>query len=235
MVTVWGYASGPGWCVSCHIVHTRTHMVDCTYTVFGPLRDRAIIILSILRVTLYAWKTCWLTDLSRPEGPYIYRLVSHILCHIRLHIYLRLLIRLHWYEPLCTDTSRSSEAYLHTPTAYQTDLSCEAHDAGTHATLRIKSPANPGLILSSPNSVPLNYTTHYEITLPISHYDNYDQSQSNYSKFYLSQWFVQLIGISALANTRSIPCLWFLHRWYCGRHQAHQWVGEWEPRHLYWT
>jgi hypothetical protein len=32
--------------------------------------------------------------------------------------------------------SRSPEAYLHTPTAYQTDLSCEAHDAGTHATLR---------------------------------------------------------------------------------------------------
>ena len=30
--------------------------------------------------------------------------------------------------------SRSPEAYLHTPTAYQTDLSCEAHDAGTHAT-----------------------------------------------------------------------------------------------------
>jgi hypothetical protein len=66
--------------------------------------------------------TCWLTDLSRPEGPYIYRFVSHILSHIRLHIYLRLLIRLHWYEPLCTDTSRSPEAYLHTPTAYQTDL-----------------------------------------------------------------------------------------------------------------
>jgi hypothetical protein len=31
--------------------------------------------------------------------------------------------------------SRSPEAYLHTPTAYQTDLSCEARDAGTHATL----------------------------------------------------------------------------------------------------
>jgi hypothetical protein len=30
--------------------------------------------------------------------------------------------------------SRSPEAYLHTPTAYQTDLSCEAHDVGTHAT-----------------------------------------------------------------------------------------------------
>jgi len=30
--------------------------------------------------------------------------------------------------------SRSPEAYLHTPTAYQTDLRSEAHDAGTHAT-----------------------------------------------------------------------------------------------------
>jgi len=35
---------------------------------------------------------------------------------------------------VCTRMSRSPEAYLHTPTAYQTDLSCEAHDAGTHAT-----------------------------------------------------------------------------------------------------
>jgi hypothetical protein len=43
-------------------------------------------------------------------------------------------IRLHWYEPLYTDMSRSPEAYLHTPTAYQTDLSSEAHDAGIHAT-----------------------------------------------------------------------------------------------------
>jgi hypothetical protein len=30
--------------------------------------------------------------------------------------------------------SRSPEVYPHTPTAYQTDLSSEAHDAGTHAT-----------------------------------------------------------------------------------------------------
>jgi hypothetical protein len=36
MVAVWGYASGPGWCVSCQIEHTRTHLGDCTYTVFGP-------------------------------------------------------------------------------------------------------------------------------------------------------------------------------------------------------
>jgi hypothetical protein len=47
---------------------------------------------------------------------------------------IRLHIRLHWYEPLCTDMSRSPEAYLHTPTAYQTDLSCGDHDAGTHTT-----------------------------------------------------------------------------------------------------
>jgi len=70
----------------------------------------------------------------RPEGPYIYRLVSHIHNHIHLHIYLHLHMRLHWYEPLCTDTSRTPEAYLHTPTAYQMDLRCEAHDASTHAT-----------------------------------------------------------------------------------------------------
>jgi hypothetical protein len=31
--------------------------------------------------------------------------------------------------------SRSPEAYPHTPTAYQTNLSSEAHDAGTHATI----------------------------------------------------------------------------------------------------
>jgi hypothetical protein len=29
--------------------------------------------------------------------------------------------------------SRAPEAHLHTPTAYQTDLSSEAHDVGTHA------------------------------------------------------------------------------------------------------
>jgi hypothetical protein len=31
--------------------------------------------------------------------------------------------------------SRTPETYLHTPTAYQTDLSSEAHNAGTHATV----------------------------------------------------------------------------------------------------
>jgi len=37
-------------------------------------------------VTLDTSKTSLLTDLSRPEDPYIYRLVSHIHSHIRLHI-----------------------------------------------------------------------------------------------------------------------------------------------------
>jgi len=41
MVAISGYASGPGWCVSCQIVHTRTHMGDWTFTVFGSL-DRSI-------------------------------------------------------------------------------------------------------------------------------------------------------------------------------------------------
>jgi hypothetical protein len=31
--------------------------------------------------------------------------------------------------------SRSPKAYRHTPTAYQTDLSWETHDAGTHGTV----------------------------------------------------------------------------------------------------
>jgi hypothetical protein len=59
-------------------------------------------------VTLDAFKTCWLTDLSRPEGPYIYRLVSHIHSHIRFHIsypfaypFALIWAALHWYEPLC--------------------------------------------------------------------------------------------------------------------------------------
>ena len=74
-----------------------------------------------------------MTDLSRPEGPYIYRLVSHIHSHIRLHISYPFAYPFALIELLCTDMSCSPEAYLHTPTAYQTDLSCEAHDAGTHA------------------------------------------------------------------------------------------------------
>jgi hypothetical protein len=35
----------------------------------------------------------------------------------------------------CADTNHSREAYPHTPTAYQTDLNSEAHDAGTHTTV----------------------------------------------------------------------------------------------------
>jgi len=34
--------------------------------------------------------------------------------------------------------SRSPEAYLHTPTAYQTDLSSGSHDAGIHATSSVE-------------------------------------------------------------------------------------------------
>jgi hypothetical protein len=76
---------------------------------------------------------------TRPEAPYIYSLVSHIHNNIRIHIYLRLHIHLHWYEPLYTDTSHNPEAYLKTPTAYQTDLSCEAHGTDIHATCILHS------------------------------------------------------------------------------------------------
>jgi len=38
---------------------------------------------------------------------------------------------------VCTDMSRSPEEYLHRPTAYQTDLSSEAHNTGTHATVDV--------------------------------------------------------------------------------------------------
>jgi len=75
---------------------------------------------------LDALKTCWFTDLSRPEGPYIYRLVSYIHIHIRLHIYLRLLIRLHWYEPLCWGICSYTNCISNGPD--------EAHDAGSHTT-----------------------------------------------------------------------------------------------------
>jgi hypothetical protein len=73
---------------------------------------------------LNARKTCWLTDLSRPQGPYIYRLDSYIHSHIRHHIYIRLHIRLHWYEPLSWGISSYTNCISNGP---------EAHDAGTHA------------------------------------------------------------------------------------------------------
>jgi hypothetical protein len=40
----WGYAwlaAGSGWCVSCKIVHTRTHMGVCTYTGLMPSRVKS--------------------------------------------------------------------------------------------------------------------------------------------------------------------------------------------------
>jgi len=39
---------------------------------------------------------------------------------------------------VCTDMSYSPDAYLHTPSAYRTNLSSEAHDACTHATRLLK-------------------------------------------------------------------------------------------------
>jgi len=53
---------------------------------------------------------------SRAEGPYIYRLDSYISMSIFVSISIPVCIS------VCTDMSRSAEAYPHTPTAYQTDL-----------------------------------------------------------------------------------------------------------------
>jgi hypothetical protein len=41
IVAIWGYASGPGWCVSCPIEHTRTHMGDCTYMGLWDREDQS--------------------------------------------------------------------------------------------------------------------------------------------------------------------------------------------------
>jgi len=51
-----------------------------------------------------------------------------------------------------TDISRSPEAYPPTLTAYQTDLSSEAHDAGTHATVYATLNATPPISARSPDS-----------------------------------------------------------------------------------
>jgi len=85
------------------------------------------------------WMLLRLVDwlISRGQKARIYTDLSPIFTAIFVSISLiHLHIRLHWYEPLCTDMSRSPEASLHTPTAYQTDLSSEAHDAGTDATAK---------------------------------------------------------------------------------------------------
>ena len=42
IVTLAGYASGPGLCILSPVVHTRMHMVDCTFTVFVLFLDRSI-------------------------------------------------------------------------------------------------------------------------------------------------------------------------------------------------
>ena len=76
----------------------------------------------------------WL-DLSRAEGPYIYRLDSHIHIHIPLHIYIRLHIRLRWYEPLYTDEPLSWGISSYTNYILNGP---EAHDAGTHATFVLR-------------------------------------------------------------------------------------------------
>jgi hypothetical protein len=112
---------------------------------------------------LDARKTCWLTDLSGPDDPYIYRLDSYIYIHIRIYIhiciYIHLHIHLHWYEPL--SWYRLCIFLYETPTAYkpgngpETADGAETHDADTQATGRVAQSAQNKCMSFRHDAVPV--------------------------------------------------------------------------------
>jgi len=92
----------------------------------------------IIVLLLWTSKTCLMANLLEARRP-VYIQTCFLYPHpysspylsLFAHLFALIWATLHWYEPL-------SEASRHTPTAYETDLSSHAHDAGTHATIFVE-------------------------------------------------------------------------------------------------
>jgi hypothetical protein len=115
----------------------RYYRALATAYVGSHIRTRTSVITRLTEmpaVTLDASKTRWLTDLSRAEGPYIYRLVSHFHSHIRLHIsypfaypFALIWAVLYLYEPLSWGISSYTNCILNGPELWGSRCRCKCN------------------------------------------------------------------------------------------------------------